>query len=74
MSKGITLKDALKIWEEKHPGQKPEDQQVIKCMMYQPFITKMDNSISTFTKLEQLSLSTNLIEKISFLNGLGLRY
>lgn len=70
MAKYIPLKDALKIWEEKHPGQKPEEQTVLKCLMYQPFINKMDTSIQGFSKLEQLSLSTNLIDKISNLNGL----
>ncbi len=48
----MTLKDALKIWEEKHPGQPIQDATVIKCMMMQPFINKMDGSISTFNKLE----------------------
>ncbi|KAJ3304990.1 Dynein light chain 1, axonemal [Kappamyces sp. JEL0829] len=62
--------EALKIWEEKHPGQNIQEAQVIKIMMTQPFINKMDSSISTFNKLEQLSLSTNAIEKISNLNGL----
>jgi dynein light chain 1, axonemal len=72
MSKGITLKEALKMWEEKHPGEKVEDQEVIKCMMTQPLISKMDSSLSTLSKLRQLSLSTNVIEKISNLNGLGI--
>jgi dynein light chain 1 len=71
MSKGLTLKEAIKIWEEKN-NTKAEEATVIKCMMYQPFITKMDATLQNCSKLEQLSLSTNLIEKISNLNGLGM--
>lgn len=80
----MTVKDALKLWvmtfnqEEKHPGQPILEATVIKCMMMQPFVTKMDSSLAVLNKLEyfcltrQLSLSTNQIEKISNLNGLGI--
>jgi dynein light chain 1 len=71
MSKGLTLKEAIKVWEEKN-NTKAEEATIIKCMMSQPFITKMDATLQNCSKLEQLSLSTNLIEKISNLNGLGI--
>ncbi|KAI8898754.1 hypothetical protein BC833DRAFT_588532 [Globomyces pollinis-pini] len=71
MSKGMTTKDALKLWEEKHPGQPIQEATVVKCMMTQPFIAKMDASLATLVKVEHLSLSTNQIEKISNLNGLA---
>lgn len=64
------MKEGLKIWEEKHPGQNIQDATVIKLLMTQPFLNKMDGSLAGCNKLEQLSLSTNAIEKISNLNGL----
>ncbi|KAI8905456.1 hypothetical protein EDD86DRAFT_193994 [Gorgonomyces haynaldii] len=70
MSKGITTKDALKVWEEKN--QKPAaEATVVKMYMQQPFIAKMDASLSALVKCEQLSLSSNLIDKISNLQGLS---
>ncbi|KAJ1515019.1 Dynein light chain 1, axonemal [Coelomomyces lativittatus] len=39
-------------------------------LMWQPLINKMDASLSTLTKVERLSLSSNQIEKISNLQGL----
>lgn len=70
MSKGVTLKDALKGWEEKHPTQTLLTATTLKLLMCQPFITKLDNSLAVLVNLIQLSLSTNQIEKITNLNGL----
>ncbi|OUM61603.1 hypothetical protein PIROE2DRAFT_12340, partial [Piromyces sp. E2] len=58
--------------EEKN-GTPATEATVIKLLMQQPFITKMDATLQTLTACEQLSLSTNNIEKISNLNGLKLR-
>ncbi|KAJ3373275.1 Dynein light chain 1, axonemal [Allomyces arbusculus] len=69
MAKGLTTKEALKTWEEKYQKVAAEEK-VVKMLMWQPFITKMDASLSTLTKCEQLSLSTNQIEKITNLQGL----
>ncbi|KAI9188883.1 Dynein light chain 1, axonemal [Blastocladiella emersonii ATCC 22665] len=70
MSKGLTTKEALKAWEEKN-GRPVVEEKVVKLLMFQPFIAKMDASLSTLTKCEQLSMSTNMIEKISNLQGLS---
>ncbi|KAL5039058.1 hypothetical protein RTP6_006275 [Batrachochytrium dendrobatidis] len=69
MSKGMPIKDAIKAWE-KH--QKPAaEATVVKMMMCQPFLVKLDNSLGTLLKVEHLALSTNQIEKISNLHGLS---
>ncbi|KAI9359615.1 hypothetical protein DFJ73DRAFT_817056 [Zopfochytrium polystomum] len=70
MSKGTTIKDAIKAWEEK-TGQNSAEATVVKLYSQQPFIQKMDASLAALVKVEQLALSTNLIEKISNLNGLS---
>jgi len=75
MSKGTTIKDALARWAEKEKAEKGEDvkvseAKVVKLYFQIPPIEKMDASLSTLTACEQLSLSTNCIEKIANLNGL----
>ncbi|KAI8615819.1 hypothetical protein BC830DRAFT_1120884 [Chytriomyces sp. MP71] len=71
MSKGTSIKDAIKMWEEK-TGQQAAEATVVKLISVQPaFIMKMDASLASLLKVEQLALSTNQIEKISNLNGLG---
>ncbi|KAJ3332444.1 Dynein light chain 1, axonemal [Blyttiomyces sp. JEL0837] len=70
MSKGTSIKDAIKAWEER-TGQNAAEAQVVKMYSQQPFIMKMDASLATLAKCEHLSLSTNQIEKISNLNGLN---
>ncbi|KXS20589.1 L domain-like protein [Gonapodya prolifera JEL478] len=69
MSK-FTIKDALKTWEEK-TKQNPAEATVVKLMSMQPFLTKMDAALSVLVNAEQLSLSTNQIDKISNLQGLA---
>ncbi|KAJ3012219.1 UNVERIFIED_CONTAM: Dynein light chain 1, axonemal [Siphonaria sp. JEL0065] len=44
---------------------------LVKLITQQPFIVKMDASLATLVKCEQLALSTNQIEKISNLQGLS---
>jgi dynein light chain 1 len=53
MSKGLAIKDALKIWEDKHQKVAAESQ-VVKLFMMQPFIIKMDASLSILVKCEYL--------------------
>lgn len=72
MSKGLSIKEALKLWEEKN-GTPAAEATVVKLLMQQPFIAKMDATLQTLQCCEHLSLSTNNIEKISNLNGLKLR-
>ncbi|XP_067136799.1 dynein axonemal light chain 1-like [Centruroides vittatus] len=67
--RGISLKEALKKWEEKHK-QKASEATVIHLYGHIPSIEKLDASASTLVKCEKLSLSTNCIEKLSNLVGL----
>ncbi|KAI8905707.1 hypothetical protein PhCBS80983_g02603 [Powellomyces hirtus] len=69
MSKGSSIKDAIKAWEEK-TGEVAAEATKVKLISCQPFISKMDASLATLVKCEQLALSTNQIEKISSLQGL----
>ena len=64
-----SIKEALAKWEEKQQCKACENTE-IKLYNQQPFIEKMDASLSTLQCCEKLSLSTNLIEKIANLNGL----
>ncbi|KAJ3020370.1 Dynein light chain 1, axonemal [Thoreauomyces humboldtii] len=68
-SKGSTIKDAIKAWEEK-TGEVAAEATKVKLISCQPFIVKMDASLATLAKCEQLGLSTNQIEKISSLQGM----
>ncbi|KAL5006499.1 hypothetical protein ScPMuIL_015305 [Solemya velum] len=68
-AKGTTIKEALARWEEKS-GEKSKDAKVVKLNGILPPVDKMDASLSTLACCEQLSLSTNNIEKIANLNGL----
>lgn len=49
---------------------KASDAKAVKLLFQIPPIDKMDASLSTLANCEQLSLSTNMIEKIANLNGL----
>ncbi|KAJ3012218.1 UNVERIFIED_CONTAM: Dynein light chain 1, axonemal [Siphonaria sp. JEL0065] len=71
MSKGTSIKDAIKLWEEKNPGVSAAEAPVVKLLAQQPFIVKMDASLAALAKVEHLGLSTNQIEKISNLQGLS---
>lgn len=67
MAKATTIKDALRRWEEKHEQNIAEATEVYMCFQWPP-IEKMDNSLAVLTSCTKLSLSTNMIEKIS---GIG---
>ncbi|XP_029705171.1 dynein axonemal light chain 1 isoform X3 [Takifugu rubripes] len=68
-AKSTSVKEALSKWEEKS-GEKATEAKDIKLYGQIPPIDKMDASLSTLSKCEKLSLSTNCIEKIANLNGL----
>ncbi|CAH1998643.1 unnamed protein product [Acanthoscelides obtectus] len=70
MSKPTTIKDAIKRWEEKHPGESISEATEVGFQFQWPPIEKMDNSLSALTKVRKLSLSTNMIEKIAGLSAL----
>ncbi|XP_013862578.1 dynein axonemal light chain 1 [Austrofundulus limnaeus] len=69
MAKSMTVKEALRKWEEKS-GEKASEAKDIKLYGQIPPIEKMDSSLSSLTSCEKLSLSTNCIEKITNLDGL----
>lgn len=68
-SKGTTIKEALAKWKEENE-QNPSEASNVNLRSQYPPIEKMDASLSTLLNCEQLSLSTNAIEKIANLNGL----
>eukprot|EP00041_Stephanoeca_diplocostata_P010581 m.168522 g.168522 ORF g.168522 m.168522 type:complete len:187 (-) comp18212_c0_seq2:282-842(-) len=63
-----SFKDAIKKWEEKE-GKSVADEKCVKLCYQIPPLTKMDPGIKALSHLEQLSISTNQIEKIANLNG-----
>ncbi|XP_055843221.1 dynein axonemal light chain 1-like [Episyrphus balteatus] len=69
MSKGIPIKDALKLWEEKTNKVAVESEDIGLQIQWPP-IEKMDNTLSTLIECRKLSLSTNMIEKISGISGM----
>lgn len=46
MSKATTIKDAIKRWEEKHPGESIADAEEVGFQFQWPPIEKMDNTLS----------------------------
>ncbi|KAJ8670224.1 hypothetical protein QAD02_001483 [Eretmocerus hayati] len=67
--KPTSCKEAIQRWEEKNGKQAKDEKEIILSFQWPP-IEKMDNSLSTLVKVEKLSLSTNMIEKISGINAL----
>ncbi|KAG6439173.1 hypothetical protein O3G_MSEX000551 [Manduca sexta] len=68
-TKATTIKEAIKRWEEK-TGQHAATATEVSLIFQWPPIEKMDNSLSCLSNCEKLSLSTNMIEKVSGLNSL----
>ncbi|XP_050677889.1 dynein axonemal light chain 1-like [Leptidea sinapis] len=68
-NKATTIKEAIKRWEEK-TKQNPATATEVSLVFQWPPIEKMDNSLSCLLNCEKLSLSTNMIEKVSGLNSL----
>mmetsp|Transcript_50328 Transcript_50328/g.109612 ORF Transcript_50328/g.109612 Transcript_50328/m.109612 type:complete len:202 (-) Transcript_50328:119-724(-) len=75
MSKGMSIKDAIKAFEEKtaaetgNPCVAAECEKVVLCGVCPP-IEKMDATLSTLKACQHLALSTNCIEKLSSLSGM----
>eukprot|EP00191_Tetraselmis_sp_GSL018_P005455 CAMPEP_0177600568 /NCGR_PEP_ID=MMETSP0419_2-20121207/13718_1 /TAXON_ID=582737 /ORGANISM="Tetraselmis sp., Strain GSL018" /LENGTH=199 /DNA_ID=CAMNT_0019093621 /DNA_START=300 /DNA_END=899 /DNA_ORIENTATION=+ len=69
MAKPTTVKEAIKLFEEKNGIVAAEAEKVELFGMY-PCIEKMDATLSTLKACKHLSLSTNNIEKISSLSGM----
>uniref|UniRef100_A0A6U1PP98 Dynein axonemal light chain 1 n=1 Tax=Fibrocapsa japonica TaxID=94617 RepID=A0A6U1PP98_9STRA len=60
---------AIKQWEAKHE-MSAEDAETVKLFCQIPPITKLDNSLNTLKNCEQLSLSTNAIDRLIPLAGM----
>ncbi|XP_015190608.1 PREDICTED: dynein light chain 1, axonemal-like isoform X2 [Polistes dominula] len=67
--KPTTCKEAIQRWEEKTGLNASEAKEVIISFQWPP-IEKMDNSLAVFVNVEKLSLSSNMIERISGINSL----
>ena len=52
MSRPTTIKEALKKWEEKHPGRSLSTSKEIELQFQYPPIEKMDNSLSVLSECE----------------------
>lgn len=65
MSKATTIAEAIRRWEEKHPGEDITEAEDVGFQFQWPPIEKMDNTLATLVNCKKLSLSTNMIEKIS---------
>lgn len=51
MAKATTIKEAIKKWEEKHPGQNIAEATEVGFQFQFPPIEKMDNSLSALTSV-----------------------
>ena len=69
MAKPTTVKEAIKMFEEKNECVAAEAEKVELFGIYPP-IEKMDATLSTLKACKWLALSTNNIEKISSLSGM----
>lgn len=69
MAKSTSIKDAIKMFEEKHKVAATEAEKV-ELNGTVPSIDKMDATLSTLKACKHLALSTNAIEKISSLSGM----
>nr|XP_053643296.1 dynein axonemal light chain 1-like [Cherax quadricarinatus] len=59
----------MRQWEE-NTGEKASDAVEVKLIGLYPPIEKLDSSLQALVNCEKLSLSTNMIEKLSHLNNL----
>ncbi|KAL7740896.1 hypothetical protein ACLKA6_014058 [Drosophila palustris] len=69
MAKPTTIKDALARWEEKNKQEAITATEIGLQFQYPP-IEKMDAQLSTLVECQKLSLSSNMIEKISGISGM----
>lgn len=52
MSKGTTIKEAIKKWEEKNPGEDISKAAYVGFQFQYPPIEKMDNSLSALASVQ----------------------
>ena len=66
-----TTAQALKAWEAENPEEPLAEAVHIKLYCQMPPITKMDASLGSLVNCERLALSTNSIDRINPLTGMG---
>lgn len=69
MAKATTIKDALSKWEERNKADSTTATDIGLQFQFPP-IEKMDNTLSTLVQCKKLSLSSNMIEKITGIGSL----
>lgn len=69
MAKPTTIKDALARWEDRNKQEAIAAQEIGLQFQYPP-IEKMDATLSTLVECQKLSLSSNMIEKITGISGM----
>ncbi|PBC27348.1 Dynein light chain 1, axonemal [Apis cerana cerana] len=67
--KATTCKEAIQRWEDKTGLSANEEKEIILSFQWPP-IEKMDNNLAALAAVEKLSLSTNMIEKITGISAL----
>ncbi|XP_044728188.1 dynein axonemal light chain 1-like [Chrysoperla carnea] len=67
----VSIKDKIAEYQQKNPNVKLENMKEVDFTLRagSPAIDKLDASIAVFKNCQKLSLSTNLIEKITAMNG-----
>ena len=60
----MSLQAAVKVWSEKNPEKKIEEEAMVKLICTTPPIDRIDSSLAQFRAVVHLSLSTNCIDKI----------
>ncbi|EDV58072.1 dynein light chain 1, axonemal [Drosophila erecta] len=69
MSKPTSLKDALAKWEDRNKQPANTAKEIGLQFQYPP-IEKMDPILNSLTECQKLSLSSNMIEKITGISGM----
>lgn len=64
-----SCKEAIKKWQDENEGKSVAEETTVKLCFVIPPIGKMDPALKELAHVEQLSLSTNQIERIANLNG-----
>lgn len=69
MAKPTTIKEALAKWEERNQQDATKATEIGLQLQFPP-IEKMDGTLGTLIECRKLSLSTNMIEKITGIGNL----
>lgn len=69
MAKAITIKEAIAKWEERNQQDSTKAIEIGLQLQFPP-LEKMDNTLGTLTECRKLSLSSNMIEKITGIGNL----